>query len=270
MNDVLQKLITNSLELLELTSTEKILFLTILDIKNARLSEIIRLSELKRPTAYQALKRLKELGLVVTDNKKYGQHVRIAPAHALIRAIQAKQRTIRKLELKLVDKKTELQKLFRASYEVPRVELLEGSDKYREIAERTLLSKNKRIRYMGNLSDYLSVVGENYDRKKYMPSRVDKKLTLRIISNPFPLMDTIAHLDRSELRERCIIPKSDLYINSSLIIFDDTVVYFSHPKEKIALSITSASISTLQKTLFDNLWERYSTKQNLLIKKTRV
>ena len=221
-----KELISQALESLELTETEKLFYVSTLQSKSPLVADVVKFSGLKRPTAYQALKRLKILGLAVTDGKTYGQRVSVDSPTRLIQLVSKKQREIRKLELKLKGQSKSLQTLFRKAFAPPHVEQFEGPEKYRELGDLTLSCRSKVIRYLGNIDDYLRVVGEEYDRNEYAPSRVARGIRLRIICNETPYLAKVRSRDTKELRERKVISRTKFSIESSMAIFDQTVIFY--------------------------------------------
>lgn len=256
MNTVERELLKEALDEIGLSGAEKTFYISVLRSKEPLVSEVVKLSGLQRPTAYQALKRLKHRGLLSTDTKTYKQRVTVVSPTKLIQLVSKKQRDIRKLELRLKDHQESLQQLFRTSFSPPVVQQFEGPEKYRELAELTLACKSKVIRYLGNIDDYLRVVGEEYDRNEYLPERLAYGIRLRVICNETSYLAKVGMRDSEELRERKVIPRTKFAIDSSMAIFDHTVIFYSKPEEQLALMITSSSTVSLLKNLFDELWKK--------------
>lgn len=256
MNTTEKELLDKTLEEIGLSATEKTFYRSVLQSKEPLVAEIVKLSGLQRPTAYQALKKLKHRGLLTTDTKRYNQRVTAISPTKLIQLVSKKQRDIRKLELKLKEHQSALQKSFHSSFYPSVVQQFEGTEKYRELGELTLTCKSKVIRYLGNIDDYLEVVGEEYDRNEYLPERLARGIRLRIICNEAPYLAKIGVRDAEEMRERKVIPRTKFSIDSSAALFDQTVIFYSKPEEQLALVVTSSSIVSLLKNLFDELWKK--------------
>ena len=105
-----------------------------------------------------------------------------------------------------------------------------------------------------DLEKILHVVGEDYDREYYVRTRLKKDVTYRLLTLDTPIMREYRRLDANQNRETKFLSKEQA-MDVTILVFDNTVAFFSEAKEMLALAITSESIAQAMKVIYSDLWE---------------
>ena len=252
--EILDK-IKKILEKLGLNKNQIKFYLALLELGQASLGEVVRKSNLKRPTAYRVKEELEQLGLISGDLKKYKKKNSAVSPKRLLALVGNRQRKMRRLELEIKDLMPSLNLLFQDKTIKPKVELFEGEQGYHYLANQSLECQEKEILFLGNLEDIYKVVTKEYDQKHFIPTRVKKGIKIKFLV--YKNKDTVNYKkqDNKFLRETKFLDP-DYKINATLEIFDNTIVFYSSHKEKIALSITSKYLAQMHKEIFKMIWEK--------------
>jgi sugar-specific transcriptional regulator TrmB len=140
---------------------------------------------------------------------------------------------------------------------LPDVEICETPEEFNEFAERTLTGREKVICYAGGVEFLLEAYEQSYEDGYYIPTRMELGILVKILAPDTPAMRRYQSKDSEELREtRCLPP--DAVMDYSVMIHDDTVVFFAKEEKIYGLSIVSPPIAQTMKTMFNEMW-RHAT-----------
>ncbi|MCP4716971.1 MAG: hypothetical protein GY868_17740 [Deltaproteobacteria bacterium] len=142
---------------------------------------------------------------------------------------------------------------------LPKLEVYQTNDEFKDLADRSLDNREKAIYYMGSVENLAAVFDEDYDRGTYIPTRTERGIYLKMLIPENPAMIEYQSRDGQEHRETRFL-RPELMMDNSIMIYDDTVIYFSDARESYALSITSSSIAKSMKVIFDDLWNNTQGK----------
>jgi len=250
---LLKDKIKNILEKLDLNKNQIKFYLALVELGQANLNEITKKSELKRPTAYRVEEELRQMNLIQGDLKKYKEKLTAVSPKRLIALVGNRQRKMRRLELEIKNLIPELNVLFADKKIKPKIELFNDEQGYFYLAEKSLECVEKEIYYFGNISDFYEIFTKEYDEKYYIPARIKNNIKLKWLVYKNKTTQQYQKQDKNFLRETKFL-NPDYKINSSFLIFDNTLIFFSSHKEKIALSITSKYLAEMHKEIFKMIW----------------
>ncbi len=254
MNNEIASHIKEILDKLGLNANQRKFYLALIEIGKATLTDIIKKSGLKKPTAYRVKQELEQLGLIQQDFKKYNQTFSVVSPKRLMALAANRQRKMRRLELEIKELLPELNTVFQDKKIKPHVELFDDEKGYYYLAEKTLEAKEKEIYYMGNIENMYEIIGKEYDDNYYIPTRINKNIFLKLLIPKNKLGHSLKNKDTLQYRETRFLP-NNYAINATMQIFDNTTVFYSSSKEKIALSITSTYLAQMQKSVFNMIWD---------------
>lgn len=233
---------------LGMNDNEVDVYLSILKLKNATVTDISRDTEIKRTSIYYCLESLSEKGLIfrlVKNNNKY--YYPENPAESLNNLISNKAILVKSIL-------PELKTIFGANPGQPEIKVFRKIEGLRKMFLDPLNSKEKLIRYY--LSNYYmeEILGQEFV-DNFVKMRIEKKITSRTLR---PLgYKAIRETGRSQieqLREIRVIPES-LIIKPYFIIYDNKVLVISSPEEKLGFIIESKDFADAQKAIFDFIWD---------------
>ena len=107
----MEKLLFDALSALGLSSKEIRFFEKAFSLGNASITQIAKAARLQRSTAYLIAKELLEKGLIEEDFKNYRKTITAASPKTVLRLLSAKQRSIKRQELVLSERLSELEAL---------------------------------------------------------------------------------------------------------------------------------------------------------------
>ena len=236
-----------------LTARERQVFLELANIGPSTLKELILKTKLKKPTVYRVVVDLEAKGLIFSDNKKYEKHYTAHEPKRIQAQLGNEQRKMRRLELEFAELLPQLNAMFRSGGGKPKVEIYQTKEGYEALSNQSLECSEKVIYYLGNIENILEVLGEEYDREYYIPTRLKRGVAYRLLTLDTPLMREYRKRDANQNRETRFLPK-EMSMDTTIMIFNNTVAFFSEAKEMLALAITSASIAKTVKFIFQDLW----------------
>ncbi len=250
----LEQELSSILAKIGLTARERQVFLALAKAGPSSLKELILKTKLKKPTVYRVVVDLEAKGLIFSDKRKYEKRYTSYEPKRILAQLGNEQRKMRRLELEFAELLPQLNTMFRSGEGKPKVEIFQSKDGYEALSNQSLECSEKVIYYLGNIENILKVLGEEYDRGYYIPTRLKRGVAYRLLTLDTPLMREYRKRDAIQNRETKLLPKKML-MDSTIMMFDDTVAFFSEAKEMLALAITSPSIANTMKVVFEDLWK---------------
>ena len=220
-------------------------YLALLALTDAPVSNIAKKSGLERTTAYHHLEKLLKLGLVSTYRNKNTKRF-VAENPNKIKGIIEGQ-------MALVDRYLpELQKIS-SSKKIASLKLFEGVEGRKQLAEEELNCKEKIVRSLGSVKDLRKSIG---GKLGFTQKRLDKKVfskCLRPANDEFEkgwIEDQV-----KELREVKLLPEGT-DATGMMFLFDNKISFIApHEEEGVGFLIESDGLSKTMKSVFDALWK---------------
>lgn len=140
-----------------------------------------------------------------------------------------------------------------ASLCTPAVKTYSTFEEFRELAIRSLDTTEKRIYYCGAVENLAAVFDEEFDRGFYIPTRAKRGIALQMLIPDRPELYDYKKRDGSENRETRFLRK-ELPMDTSFMIYDDTVIFFSDAGTRRAFEVTTPYVAKTMKDLFRDIW----------------
>ncbi len=235
------------LEKFGLSQKEAKIYLTLLELGNAVVSDIAKQAGINRSTTYVLLKSLADRGFVgITERNG----VKIYAAASPERIIQHLEDSIKKYtELVGVAHGIlpELKSMYVGVGPKPHVRFFEGTEGIKTAYEDTLTS-SETIRAYASIDDMHKALPDYFP--EYYRRRAAKKIHIRAI---FP--DTAAARERilhneEEERDAYLVPNDKFKFSSEINVYDNKVVFMSLV-EKYGLIFESEEFARTIKNIFD-------------------
>jgi hypothetical protein len=136
---------------------------------------------------------------------------------------------------------------------LPDVEIAQTSEELKLIAERTLTSREKIIYYVGSVEVLMHAYERSYDKDFYIPTRTKLGVFVKMLAPDSEVLRAYQAADAGEVRETRILP-DDVIMDYSVMIHDDTVVFFLQDSKLYGLSIQSPALAKTMKAMFHDMW----------------
>lgn len=253
------------LRLAGLREEEAALYLHLLKLQRASMSELIAASGLNVMTAYRTMKRLQERGLVsaLKINRKESVYAPLT-LRALIRKLDGEQRKMRRVQMALENLDQFLPYLHlepeTADEETPEpIQIREGLDAFREEYLKLPDCCTDEYLHIGNMANYWKVAGmsdEAPEELAFRQKRLDRGIYCRIFNPHTPEAEIFAKRDSRELRTSRLV--DEIPVKKDYLAYADThVCHFvcdkAHPR---VIVIRQPEIVDLYRKQFETLWNQ--------------
>lgn len=234
-----------SLREIGLSDKEIDLYLAVLKKGEAGMSELARLTGIKRTSAYLIFKNLEEKGLLGSFDAKSGQRFVAKDPRYLI---EKARKNIAALE----DIVPSLQAMTATGVK-PKITYYEGVNDYMRIVEECLLKPHSTIYHFGSLAEGHKTLGRDYDLQHFAPRRIKNRVFLKAIYTPearhFFKNDT-----PHELREIKYLPES-IRVKTLTLVHENRVIISTTKDNLGVMVIESKEIADAERLKFDLMWQ---------------
>lgn len=261
----MRRKIHHLLSLAGLREDEVTLYLHLLALKRASMTDLIAASGLNVMTAYRTIKRLQERDLVQSFSVNQKQSV-YAPLtlKSLICKLDTEQRALRKVQLALQDLDSLLPyadlhtESSKGSSSEP-VELKEGLDAFREEYLKIPDLCDNEFLCMGSMQNYWKVAGmsdEAPEELAFRHKRFTKGIFARVFNTPCVESEVFAKRDSKELRTTKIV--DDIPICKDYVAFarDHIAHFVCDPESPRVILVRHPELLALYRNQFRAMWER--------------
>ena len=238
-----------SLISLGIPEKEAAVYIALLQLGRANVSQIARRANVNRSTAYVLLDSLISQGLARISGKEPKQeYAAESPENLSVLfkskadAAEEKMRRARALapELKSIQKLEDR----------PQVKFYEGLDGLKQVYEDTLTAKEPILAY-ASVDDMHATLKDYFPR--YYERRAKKGIFIWTILPRTELgLERAAH-NKEEARETAFVPSETFRFHPEINIYDDKVMIASW-REKLGIIIESAEIADAMKKIFKLAW----------------
>ncbi len=261
------KNIKKDLNRLGLSENQAVIYLLLIQYKELRIQELVRLTKIPRSSIYDNLKILFELGLIekIVDYNfsKIKPHPISLLRHKLDEQLQGLQDQM--LDLDRLEKVLALSS---KPSQATSVKYYKGVSGARQIFWNTLKTKDTlyvlspwgRGRYVG-IKFYKSFVAESKIRG----------FKEKVIINPTPrvLRSIKEHLgsstSRTDVRDIRVLDEKDILIKGETLMYDNIYAQvYLHDEEITGFEIESKNFTNTQRSIFEILWNKAKPVSELL------
>ncbi len=234
-----------------LPEKEAAVYVSLLGLGLATVTEIANKSGINRTTVYDILSSLSQKGLVSISGKEPKQEYRSENPDKLLtylkNELERKAQSVRYAELML----PELKSIHKIG-ERPRIKFYEGEEGLREVYEDTLTSEETILAYAA-VDDVNKGIANYFP--KYYKRRAAKNIPIRAIFPDTPVARERSDLDKEERRESLLVPFEKYSFTPEINIYDNKVMIASW-REKLGIIIESAEIADAMKKIFELSWDK--------------
>ncbi len=240
----------NSLTNLGLSAVESKLYLAALELGQSLPKHLAEKAAIKRPTLYEFLPKLLEQGLLsetVIGKRRY----LVAEDPEVF--LDKKHSDLAQIELLV----PQLRLLLATASVKPKIIFYEGVEGLKKIYQDNLRENEPTLELVG--IDKIQPEIETYINRYYIPSRVKKRIALKMLISGSEKNDSWNYkTDPYMLRETKTISNKFFPIPMDCNIYGDTVALavYRSDSEPIGLIIRSKEIATTMRSLFNFIWEK--------------
>lgn len=235
------------LQQLGLSDKQITLYLALLELGQAKASDLAKRTGFKRPSVYDMLNNLVQRGLITCSIQGKRQFFQAENPRTLLEIPK-------KMDLGLRKILPELQEMYNRNTQQPHLQYYEGVDGIRRICEDMLSSDISEYWYISDATEITKILGSHY-LEDFIKRRIDKGIqanALRVRRSETPMQ--VLKAGKKYLRRLRYLPQAPLEDIASMHIYGNKVGLISSSKECFAMLIESKEVSTLMKFMWTSLW----------------
>ncbi|MFA6130829.1 MAG: helix-turn-helix domain-containing protein [Patescibacteria group bacterium] len=248
------------LEELGFAQSEIKVYIALLELDSATVTEVSKNSGINRTSCYDVLEHLVKRGLVSKFRKKGKIYFTAGDPRRLLnyldREKEEAEKKINQQKEKIKEILPELSSLIHPKSAKPKVAFYEGEKGMREAYEDTLTTKEGILAY-ANVETMHEGLPEFFP--EYYARRAKAGIPIKAIMPNNKLSIDRAKKDNHELRESIILQDKNVTFSPEVNIYNDKMLIASW-KEKMAVIIESKELADLQRTIFNLLWDYLKQK----------
>lgn len=249
------KQITDYLVKLGLSEIESILYQGLLEKKQTTIMELADHVGINRVTVHFNIGSLIKKGLVTQTMHGSRRRIMAEPPDSLQFFIDDKIKQLNSIKAdfpKVLDYMNN-QIPNQISDKTPFFKYYEGEKGFKEVCQRSLDFAKGEILFLSNLDEWYKVYTEQYDKSHYIPSRLKRKILLKMLVFPSPLTQKMQNEDKKLLRETKFLPLINKF-NTTILIYDNEVSMMMSNKPYTAIVINNKEYYYTFYSLFSTLW----------------
>jgi len=251
-----------------LSDKEAKIYLALLELGTAKVSEVAKYSKINRATTYVVLENLKKRGLVgVSYDKKIRCYV-ASSSEILLHAARAEAN--RQIEIKenIESAIPELKALHKNTKHVPIVRVFEGKSGLINAFEDTLKCKEKLIRVISAVENIAGFLPDYFPN--YIKQRMKNGIKMHGIHPVETMAKKLIKLDEIKFDTPIIIPKDKYKSPADMAIYDDMINLMSSKDGGFAVLIQNKEMTEVMKSIFDLAWEEAKRLNSEVNKKYKI
>lgn len=229
------------------SKTEAAVYLLLLNLGTAVPSTLARMSGIKRPTVYAALKRLELKNLVYSYQKEKLAYFVIDDPNKIL--LQEKEKFDAAKDL--------LEKIKKSAKTMPSmigITYYKGTEGYREMYEDILNTQPKGVSVWMNLDGFLKGIDPKREAK-WTRERVHKKIFARLLIQNTESGRLLKKKDATNCRETRFLPKA-AFFETTCILYEGKINLFDTSGETSCICIQNPAIFQMFMALFEMTWEK--------------
>ena len=245
------------LKKLNFSSKEIDVYLAVLKLGSASVTELARRAEIKRPTTYVVLEKLKELGLVSLSRKKGKQIFTAESPEKLFKLLEEEKEILLSKEKELKDSLPKLKALTKKDTTVPIVRYYKGKEGVWNIINDLMSSQyDARMITSGKAFD---ILGKKRIEKDVLQKRKQLGTKSYIISDHDSHQIDTYRKKELLFREFRFLPET-IDLNSLVYIYEDKVALIFLKSFLTGIVIENKELFLVFKFMFDSLWKELEGK----------
>ena len=226
------------------------IYLALLELGTAVVSDVAKRANINRSTTYILLDSLAEKGLVSTSEKQNIKFFSVTPPERLLQYMQDLVKKNTELVGLAHNLLPELKSLYIGVGPKPRVQFFEGTEGLKTAYEDTLTSK-ETIRAYASIENMHKAIPDYFP--EYYQRRAQQNIAIRAILPDTPEARERTKHNQEESRESLLVPSDEYAFSPEINIYDNKIVFMSLV-EKFALVIESQELADALKKVFELSW----------------
>lgn len=245
------------LKQLNFSSKEIDVYLSVLKLGSASVTELAKMAGIKRPTAYVVLEKFKEMGLISLSRKK-GKKIFIAEdPEKLLKLLEEEKEALLNKEKELKDSLPKLKALTKKDTVVPIIRYYKGKEGAWNILNDLMNSQHdSRMITSGKAFD---ILGKKRIEKDVLQKRKQIGTKSYIISDHDPHQVDTYRKKELLFREFRFLPET-IDLNSLVYIYEDKIALIFLRDSLTGIIIENKELFLVFKFMFDSLWKELEGK----------
>lgn len=238
----------NELEKIGLEKREAKIYLVALEFGPINIQNLAKKSAIKRTTAYEVIKNLKDTGLLSEIIKGKRKLIVATSPDKFKKDAKEKERLISRIlpELKSIDNSSLIK---------PKITFYEGRNELREIWKNTLKTESKLSYWISPIKSINETVGEeflnNYVEERSQLGIWVKSIHITSKKESYAYIEPQFH--KKTLRRMRFTP-AEIDISDTIAIWDNKVAIMSSKKEGFGFVVESEDYANAMKVFHELLW----------------
>ena len=239
------------LEKLGFSSKEADVYIALLELGSAVVSDVAKKAGINRSTAYVLLESLTKKGFVSVSEKNNIKNFSVTPIESISHYLNGMARQYTNMAKIANDMAPDLKSLYLSSIPKSRVKFFQGAEGLKMAYEDTLTSKEtiRAFAEVGNMHNALPGYFPDYYNR-----RAKRNISIRGIVPDTPETKERTKHDKAEKRESLLVPKDKYGFTPEVNIYDNKIAFMSW-QEKFSLIIESQELADAFKKIFDLSWQ---------------
>ncbi len=233
-----------------LSQKEARVYLTLLEMGTALVTDVAKKANMNRSTSYVILESLAKNGLVSITERRNIRLYTPAPPERIILNLENNAKKYIELISSMKSVLPELKSMHSGSGPKPKIQFFEGTEGIKTAYEDTLTSKETIRAFASIESMHTTLPGFFPD---YYKRRAEKDIKIRSIFPDTPEAKERVKNNKEEKREAILVPKEKYSFTPEINIYDNKIVFMSL-KERFALVIESEELADALKKSFELAW----------------
>lgn len=224
------------------------LYAAAIELGEAPIAEVAARAGMARTTAYDALSRLEQEGLVKLKLRHQKRYVISQDPTVLLERLEGRRQMLNGLM-------PQLRSMYNRAQGKPHIRFYEGIEGIRTALEDTLTitEEPKSIRGILSMEELLQTPGRE-EMEKHIHDRVEKGIWLDVIRSQQKDVEPLWPSSATDLRGLRYCPP-DMVLSMTTFIYENRVCLISSKKENYGLIIESVEFAAMQRVLFDAIWQ---------------
>jgi sugar-specific transcriptional regulator TrmB len=217
--------------------------------------DVVRLSKLKRATAYQSLYSLEKKGLVTHFERGRKIHFRVESPTKLLELANLQLRTFEESHRQLMGVISSLNTKYVLAVEKPVISVLEGIEGIKQVYNDTL--KVAKPIYAALTTDEVEPELKNWLRNVYSKKRASLKIPAYVLIAEDKMTAEYVSRNPTTLRTTKVIKRDKYPFQHEINIYGDKVAFIHYRKgdKLLGIIIQHPHVAKTMKALFDVAWD---------------
>lgn len=241
-------------DILGLTDTEAAIYVAALSYPSVGISDVVKLTGIKRTTVYHALDTLAYKGLAAQKYTAGRAVFSMIPPHSLRHALAAQKSKIEEQEDELKKIVPELELIRKDQLFSTQVQHFQGVAGVKAVYEELLYCKSHKYDAISPMASFLSQYGEDFHRYVNI-KKSERAISSRVLWEQVKVNKPRSAYSKQKRREVRLMPSSMWgRFRAKIFIFDNKVALIMPAHDAGAVLITSEELHAVFQVLFDTIW----------------